>query len=362
MVLFYAYTQFHLFNCINLKLSLHKDDLADLCVIRPYDAQLSAFYPELIKNSLFHRIYDFDGLWLDDRSRFTKLKTAGPVVKSIVANAEKISAIRFPEKVEAIYTYGSSVEMYLLYDHIRKTNNKSVRLIGYEEGSGSYCTRADNQLGTFSRMVIKNVLHIDMPDSYDSFMVYQPECMGISQPCRVTAMPKIDRSSRELFNRVFGFQDRGAFSRSVFFNGPDRPVDRYLSDVIKGLRITDLSIKRHPRSRQDDSGYDFKYNDAQWEMICLNSSLSDKLLISQISTAMFTPKSMFDEEPYLVFLYNLEEARPYSDFYKDRHFLNYLEKFAATYENLGRIFIPGTESELKDIIQRIMEMEANNEQ
>ena len=362
MVLYYAYTQYHLFNSINLQLSKHKNEPSEIFFVRPDDANLKPLYSRLLELEIFDNIVDFDSVWLDDRNFLTKINSAIPVAKNIVQHSKKIKGLSFSEKVDIIYTYGSSVELYLLYDYIKKTNNRNVKLVCYEEGVGSYCRKADNQLGRFPKLIIEKYLKIEMPEFFETIMVYQPECMGIEQKCDVIPMPRVNRKNANLINDIFGYSEFGDYSRFVFFNGPDRMIDKYLSSIVQDLDCKDLTIKCHPRSKLQGDKRGFLYQNSQWEMICLNHSAANKVFISQISTAMFSAKSMFNEEPYLIFLFELEGTEKYFDYNSkiNKAYNNYIKNFIRSYSDETKIYIPRTIVELKDLIARLNKEDNDN--
>ena len=353
MILFYAYTQYNLFNCINIRLNYHSSDYADICFVRPDDTNMNRYYDKLIGNGVFGSIYEFDSKWINDNNIITKIISAPSVCKSIRRNYKKISNITFKEKVDILYTYGSSVEMYLLYDHIKRTNNKYVSLICYEEGIGSYYRLADNQLGRLTTNIVESNLHIKIPSRFDSLLLYQPKCLGKDQPCEVLQMRAVDKKNINILNDVFQFRNKGDYSKFVFFDSVDRPVDRFLSNVVKDLNVDNFTIKKHPRSIANDDCYSFKYNNDQWEMICMNYSTNNKVLISEYSSAMFTPKSLFGEEPYLVFLFNMEETKKYEKQGVSQLFYNYLMRFKESYSDEKKIHIPRNINELIMIIDSL---------
>lgn len=356
MIVFYAYTQFHIFNIINLKLSLHPDEKAMAFFVRPDDAKTKQYFKRLVDNRIVDSIIHFDSQWLNDNNIYLKLMTAPAVVLSIIKKNKEIKQIQFPEKVEKLYSYGSSVEMYLIYDHIRKTNNKNVQLICYEEGSGSYSRPANNQLGRLAKLVIGKILKINMPATFDKQLLYQPECIGIENVCALDAMPKIDRRAVLTYNNIFNYSDKGDYSRAVFFDGPDRDLDIQLRKIVMNIQYKDLSVKMHPRgvSRKyitDD--VEFLYEGVQWEMVCVNHSAKNKILLAHYSTALFTPKAVYGDEPYLIFLFNLAEIRQMKDGEIGHNLKEYFEKFRKTYNHPERIFLPNNVPELIQIMKTI---------
>lgn len=356
MIFFYGYTQFHVFNIINLKLSLHPEDRAIAVFVRPDDANTKQYYRPLVDNGIVERIIDFDSKWINDADLRSKLRSMPAVIKSILNSHARISKLSFPEKIDILYSYGSSVEMYLLLDHIKKTNNSDVQLVCYEEGTGSYCYPADNRLGRLAKLVIGKILKIDMPAVFDKQLLYQPDCIGTEKKCTLEAMPQIDKRLAPVFNNIFGYADRGDYSRAVFFDGPDYELDKLLRKTIMESGLRGITIKMHPRgvSREyisDETA--FLYEGVQWETICANHNTQEKILISHFSTSLFSPKAIYGEEPYLIFLYNLIEIKQLNERKISGSLMDYFEKFKCTYSHPERIFVPNSVPELKHILETI---------
>lgn len=73
----------------------------------------------------------------------------------------------------------------------------------------------------------------------------------------------------------------------------------------------------------------------------MESSADTYILISYISTALATPKLMFDKEPYILLLYRLVESTVDVSSVD-----NYYRELKKLYTNPERVFIPETEEEL----------------
>lgn len=351
MIIYFAYTQYHLFNCMNLRLSLHPTDSAIAFFMRPTDSRLNQFYARLIQYSVFDRIYDCAPDWLNESNALTKLASIRKVAISSRKSLEYIRSLTFDEKVSRIYTYGSSIEVYLLYDHVQRTNNSNVELVCYEEGAGSYCRPANNQLGRIAKTVVNKQLGVSMPDSFSKQLLYQPDCLGVQKICDVAPMPRFDRELTPIFNKVFGFTDEGDYSKGVFFNGPDRDLDLFLSRSIAGMNLAHTTTKSHPRATKDTLAANQRFlYDCPWEVLCANRPTNDKVFISHFSTALYTPKSIFGDEPNLVFLFELPEVASYDDAVISPVLFDYYTKFVNTYVHRERIAVPQSIDELKGIL------------
>ncbi len=350
MIIFSIYTQYHLFNCMNIKMALHQSEKAIAFIMRPDDSGLRQYYSKLLQNGIFVQIYEFNPDWINDTNTFSKLTSIPRITKSSKESLKFIRSLSFGERVECVYTYECSIELCMLFDHIQKTNNSAVKLVCYEEGAGSYCRPTFNQMGRISRAITKR-LGISVPEPFSKQLLYQPMCLTVQQTCELEPMPQFNREFAPIFNDVFSFIDKGDYPKAVFFNGPDRKLDLFLADCIDGMDLAHTTTKSHPRASLGTqlTSKRFPYNDP-WEVLCANRPTQNKVFVSHFSTAMYTPKSIFGDEPYLVFLFGLSEAAAYDDAVISPMLMSYFKRFLSTYEHPERIMVPTSISELKQVL------------
>ena len=269
---------------------------------------------------------------------------------------QKINEIEFKEEVRALYTYGSSAEMYMIYDKAKKKSN-GLSLISYEEGSGSYCWTADNRLGRLEKTLLLILQQIKMPKVFDELWLYQPECLGAMKVCDVNFMPQLNHTEfTNIYNSIFDFDLLPQISKFVLFGGPDRAVDDEIVSIFEKIIPQNGTIKLHPRAKHlglYKNIKKFEYNDSPWELVCMNYNMNDSVLISYFSTTVFTPKSIYHEEPYLIFLFELEEFKEWKELNIKPVMKKYLKKFISTYSDQKKIYFPKNISELKKILNRL---------
>lgn len=135
--------------------------------------------------------------------------------------------------------------------------------------------------------------------------------------------------------------------------------DDQQADIMKGIYRTvsesfgkeNTILKKHPRSSENDIQGLECYPDygIPFEMICMNNSISDKVLIAYTSTAAGTPKTLLDKEPYLILLYKLAVPKnglweAVDEFYKN---------IKSIYSHPERVMIPESLDELKEYLNRL---------
>ena len=121
----------------------------------------------------------------------------------------------------------------------------------------------------------------------------------------------------------------------IYFNQPnDFKIKNYAiieDSICSILKKYKSSLYRlHPRTKRIISNIDSVDIDKSISMWDLSSkSISnDIILISSFSTALFTPKLLFNKEPYLIFIFCL-----YDNFFKNKNIINNLYKFIDRFKN-----------------------------
>lgn len=83
-----------------------------------------------------------------------------------------------------------------------------------------------------------------------------------------------------------------------------------------------------------------------WEIYNFYNKLEKKILISYNSTACFTPKIIYDEEPTIIMLFKIKELGIKNENYNDA----FLKNIKKIYKDPQKIIIPTTFFELKKVV------------
>ena len=112
-----------------------------------------------------------------------------------------------------------------------------------------------------------------------------------------------------------------------------------------------LLIKKHPRDhRKQDYQCDvYRYSEIPFEVICANSDINNKVLISSGSKEVFTPKLLFDLEPTIILL-NQIIGETVEKVDRDS-VVSFLKN---KYHDKSKIIIPKTIDELIDVIRSLI--------
>lgn len=345
MVAIFCSTPYQLIIACQLRNTIYKEKIVHLYILNHF--KNSDIVYENIKNQFF-----FNEVIFSDCVNFTKSiseKTIKRYLQKIIhfynykKLAHKYFKIQNQKYDSVLFSYPDIVIQIAVKKIFKNNNNLRVRM--FEDGSGGYSNRIRKTTGL--KKIFNFFSGSSIVDDYTEIWAFQPSL--IKNPnIEVKKIPSVNREDLEfknLINRIFDCGQIEIKERIVFFEQPFN-FDKLLNSIIKKLLTFNYVIKLHPRtSNKDFENYNlFPSNNIPWEVIALNNKTEEKVLISFYSTALITGKIMFDEEPIIIFLYNLSELRGVYDIGDDhREFINNLKK---TYRDPSRIMIP---NELEEI-------------
>jgi hypothetical protein len=175
---------------------------------------------------------------------------------------------------------------------------------------------------------------------------------------RVREVPKYDKDFfeevRGMFASFYQDFDKDIYWLSQFFNNKDFNIT--IGEILKTLLPykDDLLFVQHPRNHLDNKfGFDETNGKQIWEIQLLEmDDIENKLFIAAHSTALYSAKTLYDLEPYLILFYRLGErwvtaATPEFD--------AFLEKFRNSYRDPEKVMIPETLEEFKECVRTYLE-------
>ena len=196
-----------------------------------------------------------------------------------------------------------------------------------------------------------------------------PEAMLVNKQFPVYRIPAVSLKEKELFNRIFAYDGEADFYKNKDFVYLDQAYKKQLNiDIDNGkllaqvCRIVDesqITLRLHPTRMPDDQEYSGNSieiapaDNIPWEVLLLNMDLKNKVFISINSTACITPKMVFDQEPFVILLYEL--VPECMTFYEDRGeaMKMFFAKIRSSYRNPEHFYIPKTFDELHGILASI---------
>ena len=128
-------------------------------------------------------------------------------------------------------------------------------------------------------------------------------------------------------------------------------IGNIYNQLAESIGHDEVIVKKHPRSSAED--YQniryFESTGIPFELFCLNINMNDKILVSHSSTAVTTPKILFDQEPTVIVLTKLLD--PITG--EKNLFEDFFQAVRNTYHNKNKFLIPSSIEELNEIVSAL---------
>ena len=238
-------------------------------------------------------------------------------------------------------------EMMIRLFHRR---NRSVSICHFEDGWIDYTVRKHEFFGTRAQ---RSNWFWKTPKEYFERTVswlYLPELADSSvDPNSIRKIQSGGEKASAAINAVFGYSLESRINTKVLYF--DTLQENYLGGSMEQhlntlqilsemIDIKEITIKKHPRNFSKEyitHGYQiYSGLSVPFEVVCANQDFGKNLLISTFSTACFSPKVLFDQEPYVILTYKMlgYEAQ------MKESIEQYICRIRNSYRNPERIIIP----------------------
>lgn len=354
---FIVWTPLHLFNALQYILSNNLIGKCDLYYVSQ-SSSMEEYYINARRIRVFRKIY------YTNIERVRKNQKVWESVGVLISPKVYIRHIFGQNAVNNRYA-----EVFLsvptrLNDAIIWSNSYDD-VVGYDDGIGSY---------------IGNLYSIDLGRKYSLTRKilrreeYQISMSFINSPNLRTGADdgvkykrllkrKLTEKERKSIREVFGYRN-STFEKYVYLNQPiqelskDRDITQVERQVVRALKDiigNEIRIRMHPRTNDTRiySGMIVDTDSNMWELKCSEGSIGDSsVLISSFSTAQFSPKFLFDKEPYVIFTYKLYDSVFDSEVITRMNQM--VEKLRTTYRDKEKITVLSTLEELPEKINGIL--------
>ena len=321
-ILFLAETNYQIINCINMSYHL-KSSICDLYLNKFYDN--TSDIAQIIDSFwIFNlvRTYDNSHNRLVKAFRFVFLKK---YIKSLFSNFD-YDVILFASRdplTRAVITY-------------TKYFNPATLILSYDEGLGSYISNMETYTNLFEKLWVKFRFR-DTPSLITDKVLYEPRAyVGKANNITLYQMPIIDEDVLKYVNELFNYTENMEIrNKYIYFDDYFDGTDNFKRKIIKKLvEVTngDLLIKKHPQTSDGmyNEGVEYPYSQIPFEVIVANDyNIEDKVLITNMSTAVWTPMLLFNKYPKIIILYPIFENSAVRDI---------IDKLISFYDE-GRIII-----------------------
>lgn len=358
MIAYFCTTPYQILTACHLAFTELKDEKIDLYVLNHFnDAEIIA--ERLSKQSLFSNVKYVDCIGFSKSfSKNTPIRFAQKIYRYLSYKRITRSIVGINnEFYNDVYFAYPDVITQLALKTIYKNNN-SVKVHLTEDGLGAYLPFIE-QTTTYKKLFNKLTSVDKVLDNYDSLRVYMPELMH-SSSFPIKKIEPIDIENlkfREIVNSVFDYKKGDEIEEKlIYFEQPftSRPgLDNAIARIIDEILINDYIVKLHPRSQSNKyiNHNQYHNHNLPWEVIVMNSEIENKVLLSYYSTVSLSPKFMFDEEPYIIYLFEIPELKKLNEI--DQELTDFISKFKGIYTDNDKIFIPKSIDELISLLSKL---------
>lgn len=281
--------------------------------------------------------------------------------------AKKVISTFLPKGAVYKSFYSSSrAHPKTLLQYVLLKRNPSMARVIYEDGMGTYSGNSHPLNPTKLKSMAEHVLgwKLDVPEN-TTIMANIPELVDVPSflsGLTVKKMPRLQfgDTTGKMLRDVFSVdEDKNINHKAIIFDtlrpNPSclREVDfdvldesyRYVSDVF----LDDVIVKPHPRSKNKGK-YDieqYKYQEIPMEVLYAGmKDLDQRVLITYTSSAVYTPKILFDKEPPVISLHRLIKDGKSSIIFEP-----IFEKFKRIYSVQDKVNAPESFDELQSLLE-----------
>lgn len=303
---------------------------------------------------------------------------AGKLLSGLVnpnAMLKHIDGYQKEMQFEAIVTSRTTYMATYLYNKQRKrTPDVPVYLV--EEGIGEYTTNLVHTRFTKAVAALGRTTHMDhITRAYFS----APELYPYQPSFPVEKIPAINSATKELIESMFGLEalQQGGNTLGgypcIFLSEPnsiemkeredaiayDAQEDAIMDALAEAVGLENMIIKVHPIDPHfKKKGIATFYSKFPMESLLLTMNCENKTFVSSMSTAMLTPKLLFDYEPRLVFTYKILDPlirRFLTDDAQRQRYYDFIQGVMGMYRDQSRVAAPENMAEFVQTIEKFQQ-------
>ena len=237
--------------------------------------------------------------------------------------------------------------------------SKNSELCFYEDGTGSYVRQ--NILSVDDEVIKRNgYAEIKQPEltlignikplfEWENIRYFNPVkgCDGVSHFEQLTYY--LDCVSDKVLEK----------NRLIYFSQPWKKDNVTVSKDFNETELTVRSIinehngmlRLHPRDKEENTKGRIDPGKSQWELRCGWELTDDHILVGAFSTAQFTPKWLYDKEPFVVFTFDMifKEQSEYKSRVDEM-----IREFAKSYRNPDKVVSVDSPEALNTVLERMI--------
>lgn len=368
MKAFIASSPYQVLNSLQIYYPFEEE--ADIFVINQF-AGCSILVNNLRKSKIFKRVIQVENMTTESRKKVKEF------IDRNFLYSFKGSRIVSDCVYDQVYFAALDMTVYMLMKYMKKCNF-NLKICRMEDGSGDYIADSfifSSVADTWFHKIFGGDVFLTGSEAElirENTYLYEPELV-VDDADRRKCTKKLqnnftDKDFLKKVNEIFGIQKEDIPSTKILFfdeaaNSPIEDMDENLKEIVQLLNSIfgqeKVAIKQHPRRKENIyfSNIVWGHGNVPAEIYFANmqDSLSQKILISPFSTANFTPKIIFNAEPYIILLHRILHER--QCFFTEED-LSICEKIVKRLDDLyytkGKIYVPENMTQLKKIVQRLV--------
>lgn len=358
MILFRCDSVYQLMNAIQIKISLLKDQKADLLLSD--HTNFDALIPALKESHVFSKVM-----------RLYSKKKADEFWMYSKQERKKIS-LHPKEYIDCDFLETDYTDFYLSFDtayaklmyYAMVQNGMHPKVHLFEDGMATYVCDV-KQRCMEDGMDHEAYKENQFINQIDRLLLYEPELFTANKmPFPIEKIPKIeyqDPKIKKLFHDLFGQtkmpEEKYIFLEEAFVDDkiPSNDLELILS-IAELVGKDQLIIKLHPRNkvnRFEKYGLKtMKQTQVPWEIMLMDHEITNKILFTISSNASITSKLIFEKNMNVIMLYRMFLGKTW--LMGNANFKEYHEKSIKQFnKDRKNIYCPNSMDEIKEILKYI---------
>ncbi len=370
-LLFCVDSAFQFIIATNLKMTLYKDEKADIIIYNSFKSA-KQIYNNLNNKTVYENVYLADTVLCRTGKTWSIIKKLPKYIlylRSLVKPkvvVDEILQTNFDKKYDIFFFNGAGALPEAIFNTC-KNNNPRMQVFRIEDGVSSGMYEYGKEKGKFrvflERFTQKMFQNYCIEDAVKGYYLSNTEISVIRPKYKLIKSPQISRDNdelREFLNQAFDYtadkiDEKIIFfeSGAAYFENNNEEVD-LVEQLCNVFEPKDILIKMHPRRKgnryQNLGVHVSEVSSVPWEIIQLNNNMNGKIFVSIGSGALFSSDIFFGDDCYKVFLYECMKHKLKTS---DKLLGNYIKKYLSITKD-RKVFIPESYKKLKEVLKSLL--------
>lgn len=361
-IAFICDTPYQIVNCINY--CYHLQDRENAVVDLYLGHQFFGSYElkeRLGKENIFQNIYGFE-----DKNSSNKVIHYFRRMRNILSPRSYLEHIMEDEVDLTRKEYDSIfLSVPTMFAIAFRSLFKAASMNYYDDGLGSYYGNLVDRMNQSPQGRLCHIfgIHLEQMEAKALYVNNTALCKSTmtNDICPLPSMLHCSKDFLELLYRVFSYIPNPDYDkyRMIYLSQPNDQGDLKMAhqamQIMKALQPYEKQcmVRPHPRQKELDTGKLFTDKTrGLWELLCADQITEDHILLGTFSTAQMIPKLLYQKEPYLIFMYQIEH--PMSKTMNYSSIEQMIQDLRAVYKHPEKIKVPKDLSELHMDIEGIL--------